>query len=140
VVKWRETVEDGCAVRATSARTRGALAVITSAGYNTRGPEQYLRIATFARGILDVLAFYEECRGNLRRGSFVGGFDHRDGFTVSLWQDDAAMMDAAYRDGTHRRLMDQSRDGSLFDRSSFTRARIISSSGSWKGDPFQVPV
>ena len=41
------------------------------------------------------------------------------------------MLQAAYKEGTHRTLMDQSRDGSLFDRSSFTRTRVIASKGSW---------
>ncbi len=42
---------------------------------------------------------------------------------------------AAYAAGEHRSRMDQSRDGSVFDYSSFTRARIVAANGSWDGDP-----
>ena len=78
--------------------------------------------------------FYGTLDGNLRRDVFSGGFDGGDGFTFSLWRDDAAMQQAAYEPGVHRSLMDRSRDGSLFDRSSFTRARVVASQGSWDGD------
>jgi hypothetical protein len=109
------------------------LAVITSAGYNGRPADNRPRIERFVKGIQDVLGFYGECGGNLRRASTNGGFDARDGFTVTLWRDDKAMTQAAYGEGAHRTFMDMSRDGSLFDRSSFTRARLVMSSGSWDG-------
>ena len=50
---------------------------------------------------------------HLRRATIMGGVDSTDGFTVTLWRDDRAMNQAA----------------------SFTRARIVTSSGSWDGDP-----
>jgi hypothetical protein len=134
-VNWRGTVEDGTAIEVSSNPPAGPLAVITSAGYNARTPDQMPRIARFVQGIQDVLDFYGSYDGNLRRVSTSGGFDSRDGFTVTLWRDDKAMNQAAYAEGTHRTFMDMSRDGSLFDRSSFTRARVVASSGSWEGDP-----
>ena len=135
-VNWRGTVEDGTAIHVASDPPAGPLAVITSAGYNNaRTPDQRPRIARFVKGIQDVLDFYGAYDDNLRRVSTNGGFDSRDGFTVTLWRDDKAMNQAAYGEGTHRTFMDISRDGSLFDRSSFTRARIVTSSGSWDGDP-----
>jgi hypothetical protein len=134
-VKWRETIEDGTAIHAASERPHGPLAVITSAGYNGRMADNKPRMLRFVEGIEDVLEFYGTRDGNLRRASTNGGFDGRDGFTVTLWRDDKAMQEAAYSDGVHRTFMDMSRDGSLFDRSSFTRARLLKSSGSWDGDP-----
>jgi hypothetical protein len=133
-VNWRGTVEDGTAIRVSSDPPTGPLAVITSAGY-VRTPDLKPRIVRFVKGIQDVLDFYGAHKGNLRRASTNGGFDARDGFTVTIWRDDKAMNQAAYGEGTHRTLMDISRDGSLFDRSSFTWARIVTSSGSWDGDP-----
>ena len=133
-VNWRGSVEDGTTIRASSDPLAGPLVVITSAGYISRTPDQIPRIARFVRGIQNVVDFYGTWDGNLRRVSTAGGFDSRDGFTVTLWRDDRAMNQAAYGEGTHRTLMDASRDGSLFDRSSFTRARIVTSSGSWDGD------
>jgi hypothetical protein len=134
-VNWRGTVEDGTAIHVTSEPPAGPLVVITSAGYNGRGDDVWPRIRRFVKGIEDVLEFYGEFDGNLRRASTNGGFDGRDGFTVTLWRDDKAMHEAAYSDGVHRSFMDMSRDGSLFDRSSFTRARLVKSTGSWDGDP-----
>ena len=134
-VNWRGMVEDGTAVRTNNDAPAGPLVVITTAGFLSRDPDQIPRIARFARGVQDVIEFYNGNDDNVRTDVFNGGFDQREGFTVSLWRDDKAMMQAAYWEGTHRTLMDESRDGSLFDRSSFTRARIISSNGSWDGDP-----
>jgi hypothetical protein len=134
-VNWRGTVENGTAIRVSSDPPAGPLAVITTAGYNARTPEQMPRIVRFVEGIQDVLDFYGATEGNLRRASTNGGYDSRDAFTVTIWRDDDAMNQAAYGEGTHRTLMDISRDGSLFDRSSFTRARLVNSNGSWDGDP-----
>lgn len=137
-VNWRGNVEGGTAVRTKNDAPSGPLVVITTAGFLSREPDQIPRIARFARGVQDVIKFYNGINDNVRTDVFNGGFDQREGFTVSLWRDDKAMMKAAYWDGTHRTLMDESRNGSLFDRSSFTRARIISSNGSWDGDPVQA--
>ena len=134
-VNWSGTVQDGLAIRTTPQKPEGLSVVITSAGFNSLRPDQRPRFVRFNRGIRDVIKFYSQAEGNLRRDVFVGEFDRRDGFTVSLWQDDKAMIKGAYHDGSHRTLMDQSRDGSLFDRSSFTRTRLISSNGSWDGNP-----
>jgi hypothetical protein len=48
------------------------------------------------------------------------------------------MLRAAYHSGHHRTLMDESRDGSIFDRSSFTRLRLLQTRGSWSGDPLKT--
>lgn len=134
-VKWRDEVQDGTAVRPGRDSREGPLVIVTTAGYVSRDPDQFPRIRTFLDGIEEVLAFYGSLPDNMRRATFNGGFDGRDGFTCSIWRNDAAMLQAAYRDGRHRELMEQSRDGSLFDRSSFTRARVVASQGSWDGDP-----
>jgi hypothetical protein len=139
-VDWRGTVQEGAAIRVASENPEGSLLVLTTAGFNSRRPDQRPRFARFNRGVQDVIKFYGGVEGILRRDVFVGEFDRRDGFTVSLWRDDKAMMKGAYHEGRHRMLMDQSRDGSLFDRSSFTRTRLISSVGSWDGDPISETV
>lgn len=136
-VNWRGEIEKNAAVQVADKDPSGPLAVITTAGFWSSDASEHDRIARFLDGVEQVVDFFGESEGNLRRGVFNGGFDGREGFTVSLWRDDKAMMKAAYWEGTHRRLMDESRDGSFFDRSSFTRARILSSHGSWDGDPLQ---
>ena len=139
-LNWRGTVQDGFAIRTTSEKPAGPLVVITTAGFNSVSLDQLPRFARFTRGIRDVMNFYSQVAGNLRRDVFVGEFDRRDGFTVSLWQNDNVMIMGAYHEGTHRTLMDQSRDGSFFDRSSFTRTRLVSSTGSWNGNPLSQTV
>lgn len=49
--------------------------------------------------------------------------------TFSVWKDDAAMMDAAYRTGTHRAQIDRYKAEKTADRTSFTRARLLASAG-----------
>jgi len=134
-VNWRGTVEENTAIRVVPSDPKGPLVVITSAGFFSRAPDQIPRIADFLMGVQAVVDFYGELDGNVRRDVFNGGFDGRDGFTVSLWRDDKSMKLAAYAAGEHRSRMDQSRDGSVFDYSSFTRARIVAAHGSWDGDP-----
>ncbi|MGE4609916.1 MAG: hypothetical protein AAED33_00665 [Paracoccaceae bacterium] len=109
--------------------------VLTTAGYISRDAETIARIRRFMRGVEDVIDFFGQQGGNVRRDVFNGGFDQKEGFTVSLWENDESMMKSAYWQGVHRTLMDESRDGSIFDRSSFSRTRIVASCGSWDGDP-----
>ena len=136
-VNWRGHVEKNSAIRVAPKDTNDPLAIITTAGFLSYEPDQIPRIVSFAQGADDVLNFFDEQEGNLRSAVFSNGLDQREGITISLWRDEKAMVQAAYLDGRHRTLMDESRDGSIFDRSSFTRARILSSNGSWNGDPFQ---
>jgi hypothetical protein len=105
-VNWRGIVEDGTAIHVGSNPPAGPLAVITSAGYNARTPDQRPRIVRFVKGIQEALDFYGAHDGNLRRPSTSGGFDSREGFTVTLWRDDKAMTQAAYGEGMHRTFMD----------------------------------
>jgi hypothetical protein len=61
-----------------------------------------------------------------------------DGCTWSLWRDDASMLKAAYHPGMHREHLDRHKKEKAFDRSSFTRCRILDSVGRWGGrDPLQ---
>ncbi len=112
----------------------GPMAVLTSAGFDSHEPDQLPRIRHFLQGIVQVLAFYTQMPDNLRRDVFTG-HDMNEGCTMSLWPGEKAMIQAAYGSGLHRDLMDKSRDGSTFDRSSFTRALLVASQGSWDGDP-----
>ena len=141
-VRWRspQTDETDTALRITRDAPAGRLAVVTSAGFNSRDPSQLPRMKRFARGVTDVMDYYAGFPGNLRRDVFNGGLvDGMDGITLSLWQDDKAMIGGAYKAGIHRSRMDDHEADSLFDRSSFSRFRILQSRGSWDGDPFAAP-
>lgn len=136
-VNWRGEVRVNDTFAVAETDPGGPLAVFTSAGFEDRGPEAAPRIAKFLRGVYAVQDYYAKLPGNIRQAVYSGvGVDGGDGITVSLWHNDAAMMQAAYRPGKHRSQMDIHKEVSSFDRSSFTRARIIASKGAWDGcDP-----
>jgi len=86
---------------------------------------------------MDVVDHYRTQSGNIRADAFNGSqVDGREGCTVSLWRDDKAMMAAAYKGGEHKAQLDYHQATPHFDRSSFTRGRIVASAGTWDGaDP-----
>jgi hypothetical protein len=135
-VNWRGEVEDGTAIRATAQDPGGAMMIVTTAGFDSVTDEVLPRIKRFIAGVSEVLDWYGTLPSNLRRAVFNGGHDGREGFTLSLWSSDEAMLEAAYHPGRHRARMDDSRAGLLMDRSSFTRLRAVRSHGDWNGDPF----
>jgi len=135
-VKWREAMESDTAIRPAPQDPGGRLAIVTSAGFDLLKDDFKPRAIRFTAAVTEVLDWYGTLDSNLRRGAFNGGHDGREGFTLSLWRSDDAMRAAAYHPGQHRDRMDQSRDGAMMDRSSFTRLRVLSSHGDWEGDPF----
>ena len=138
-VRWRGVVEKDCAIRPCSEDIEAPLAVVTSASFDDpKNPAESPRISRFAVKVSEAIEFLGQQPGNLRRAVFNGGFDGREGFTLTLWESDDAMLKAAYHSGHHRTLIDESRDGSIFDRSSFTRLRIVQTHGSWSGDPLKT--
>jgi hypothetical protein len=113
----------------------GVLAVITSAGYVSEDESQHARIAEFSAQNEKVRAFYGSLESNILRHPFTV-CDARDGMTFSIWRSDPEMLTAAYRDGTHRAMMDAHKARSMFDHSSFTRLRLLANRGTWDGfDP-----
>ncbi|MEZ5739045.1 MAG: hypothetical protein R3E68_05960 [Burkholderiaceae bacterium] len=139
-VKLRDEVQNDSAIKVAQEDPKGPLVILTTAGYTSRGPAELPRIIKFFAGIEAVLAFYSTHPGNLRLAHFLGaGVDGRDGLTMTLWRDDESMYSAAYQEGEHRRQLNIHRDTPLFDRSSFTRARVVSSKGTWDGlDPVKA--
>lgn len=127
-VDWRETVQYDSAIRVAPKDPKGPLVVMTTAGYDDPGPNDFDRIKKFNRGIDDVLAHYGGLPGNLRRAL------HSGAGTMTLWQDDQAMIAAAYKSGGHKTQMGNHNASPLFDYSSFTRGRVMLSKGTWGGE------
>ncbi len=136
-VQWRAQVEYDSAIRPSPKDPKGPLVVLTSAGYDNPGPEDSDRIKRFMKGIDDVLEYYGTLPGNIRRAVFTGSpVDGREGATLTLWHDDKSMITGAYRPGGHKAQLEVHEAEPLFDRSSFSRGRVIASSGTWAGgDP-----
>ena len=142
VVKWRDVVQTDCAIKIASKDPKGPLVVLTSSGYDNPGRHEAQRIMTFFKAMLDVIDHYRTLSGNLRADAFAGGtLEDRDGCTLTIWQDDKAMMAAAYKSGEHKAQLDYHKTAPHFDRSSFTRGRIVASKGAWNGtDPIKEMV
>jgi len=131
-VNWRGTIEIGSALRI-GPDPSGPLVVLTTAGYNSMGPEEMPRIMAFIERVALVKEFLVRAEGNLRTAIFAPT-DERDGITFTLWNDDAAMLAAAYGSGEHHKQLTHHRVEPQFDRSSFTRARVVRSYGTWDGE------
>ena len=133
-VEWRGYVESNTAIRVAEKDPGGPLAIITTAGYNVLGSEEVARLIFFIKHVQGVLDFYEGFDGILRSCVFYAAFDGHDGLTCSLWRNDAAMQRAAYGQGAHREKIESHKVQPMVDRTSFTRARILSSVGTWGGE------
>jgi len=136
-VHWRKEVQTDSAIKPAFADPKGPLIIITTAGYDSADSAKPQRVRTFLNGVLEVVNHYRALSGNVRADVFSAGpVDGREGCTVSLWHDDKAMMAAAYKGGEHKAQLDYHKMTPHFDRSSFTRGRIIASAGKWDGtDP-----
>lgn len=133
-VNWSGTAQADSAIRVAATDPKGPLVVMTTAGYTDPTPVDEERVKDFLAGIDRVLDFYGTLPGNLRRGLYAGGaVDGREGNTMTLWRDDRAMISAAYKDGEHKAQMDSHASFTMFDRSSFTRGRVVASKGAWDG-------
>jgi hypothetical protein len=138
-VDWRGELLENATFTVAPSDPGGPLMVLTSAGYDNPGPAEVPRIAKFYGAVIEVRDYYATLPGNLRAAVYSGTrVDGRSGVTVTLWGSDEAMMTAAYRPGHHRTQMDYQRKVGHFDFSSFTRARIVATKGTWNGgDPVQ---
>ena len=136
-VNWRGRVETDTIFAPNKAiSTEGPMLVLTTAGFDEPSAVPLTRQLEFLAGVQDVLTAYAAVPGNLRRDVFSGrGVDGMEGYTVSLWDDARAMLGAAYKPGLHKDQMDSHADKPMFDRSSWSRFRLLESKGSWDGDP-----
>lgn len=110
--------------------------VLTTAGFRP-GPELTAeRLIDFRRHVDVVDGWMQQADGCLASRPFTPHTVGDDGYTMSVWRDDQAMLDASYRGGAHRVQMDRHKAEPIFDRSSFTRVRILANRGRWNGqDP-----
>ena len=113
----------------------GALFVMTTAGFNP--PVDIARVIEFRVHVDKVREWIEPADGRVASQVFAPHTLGDDGVTMTLWRDDAAMIDAMYRPGFHRTQVDRHKREILADRTSFTRFRVVATRGSWGGsDPF----
>lgn len=117
----------------------GVCMVITTAGF-IFGPDLKIeRVIDFRRNVDATNEWMAKVDGCLVSQVFTPHTVGDDGFTMSIWRDDVSMLGAAYRPGFHRSQIDRHKADTVFDRSSFTRFRVLHSCGLWNGrDPCQL--
>lgn len=117
----------------TEAVPDGNFVVITTAGFKeSEGVME--RMKTFSNGVLGVRISMSAADGLLSQQSFfVNGNQQVDPFTVTIWKDFKSLQSFAYGPGVHKDFLLQQKNGELADRTSFTRFRIVTSTGSWEG-------
>jgi hypothetical protein len=117
----------------------GPLFVMTTAGY-VMGPDLDLaRVIDFRVNVDKVHEWLQSAEGRVASQVFTPHTVGDDGVTMSLWRNDAAMIDTMYRPGVHRTLVERHRRENLADRTSFTRFRVLRTRGGWNGaDPLEL--
>lgn len=117
----------------------GALAVMTSAGYDEENLSDLPRILDFTAKVDEVRSWYDTLDENVVNGNFQHQHEDIDGMTFSIWKSDEAMMKAAYGAGTHRTYLSAQKSHKLADRTSYLRNRVMASKGTWDGiDPVEL--
>ena len=111
----------------------GPFVVITTAGFDPELDPDLTRTREFIRGTAAVRSSFAATPGLRCEHAFAFGVSGIDGFTLTMWDDDSALRPPVYETGEHRtRMEDYLRNGTA-DRSSFTRLRVLESSGAWNG-------
>jgi heme-degrading monooxygenase HmoA len=111
----------------------GALFVITTAGFELRAKSDFARLIDFRRRVQGMRPVIAEAPGSLAHQVFAPQDPGDDAVTMSLWRDEASMIQFAYRPGPHRAELDRQNREQTVDRSSFTRCRVLRSCGTWNG-------
>jgi len=110
------------------------LVVMTSAGWRQESLNP-ARVRDFAIGVESVRSTMQNTEGLHSQHSFIfPGMLVDDPVTVSTWKTTEAMKTWAYTPGIHRHYLEKHRQQPMADRASFSRFRILQSSGSWNDE------
>lgn len=134
-VNWSTSTEPHPVLKPLEQDPKGVIAVVTTAGFLSRDESQHERIRTFLKKVDAVVEFYGALEENTARSLFnLAGTP--EGMTFSVWRSDRGMMAGAYKPGVHSKYLNEHKEYAMFDRSSFTRLRLLDSTGTWNGaDP-----
>lgn len=111
------------------------MVAITTAGYSDFSNPERMRL--FSLGVAAVRMSMTGTSGlHSQQTFFFPGGLAIDPVTITFWRDQEAIKSFSYGPGVHRTQLDKHRSENLADRTSFTRAQILQSEGSWYGcDP-----
>jgi hypothetical protein len=122
-----ERTEPGLIFDINSPDPGGPLFVMTTAGFNP-GPDLEL-----------VHDWIKSNPGRIASQVFTPHTVGDDGVTMSFWRGDPVMMETMYKPGVHRTQIDRYKTEKTADRTSFTRFRVLRTSGQWEGrDPLKL--
>lgn len=111
----------------------GPVVALTTVGWNREGLDMN-RVREFGAGVMAVRMSMTGVPGmHTQHSFFFPGVLAIDPLTVTFWRDEASLRSFAYNQGSHRRQLDRLRAENLADRTSFTRFRVMESTGSWHG-------
>jgi hypothetical protein len=134
-VDWSTETEPHPALTPLGEDPGGTMAVITTAGYLRPAQDEMDRIKPFLRKVNEVVDWYQTLECNAAAMLF-NAVESKQGMTFSVWKSDPGMLGSAYRNGKHSEFLKMHQSEPMFDMSSFTRLRLLASSGSWEGrDP-----
>ena len=137
-VDWSTETEPHPALLPLSEDPGGTMAVITSAGYLRPAKDELDRIKPFLRRVNEVVDWYRTLESNAAAMLF-NAVESKQGMTFSIWKSDPGMLASAYKIGKHSEFLKMHQSDPMFDMSSFTRLRLLASSGSWDGvDPREL--
>ena len=116
----------------------GPVVAVTTVGWNPEGLDM-ARVREFGAGVMAVRMSMTGVPGlHTQHSFFFPGVLAVDPLTITFWRDEASLRTFAYSQGSHRRQLDRLRAENLADRTSFTRFRVLHSTGTWHGrDPLQ---
>jgi hypothetical protein len=117
----------------------GPLFVMTTVGFNPGPGFDLARVIDFRVQVDQVHDWLKSVAGRVASQVFTPHTVGDDGVTMSVWRNDTAMIEAMYQHGAHRTQIDRYKSEQTADRTSFTRFRLLRTSGRWDGiDPLEA--
>ena len=116
----------------------GPFVVMTTVGFDPTLDPRLERTRAFIHGTAAVRASFADTPGLAAAHVFWFGQTWTDPFTLTVWNADDALRPPVYEPGEHRSRMDDYHRNQTADRSSFTRLRVLESTGTWNDAPLIV--
>ncbi len=116
----------------------GPLFVMTTAGFNFGPDFDVARAVDFRINVDKVQEWLQSIDGRVASQVFTPHTVGDDGVTMSFWRSDEDMISTMYKSGIHRTQIERYKREKTADRTSFTRCRLLKTSGTWAGsDPLE---
>jgi len=133
-VNWQSTTPAPLALDLSPRPEKGSpVFVVTSLAFAKMGEGAI----AFGKGNHAIRRIVSDQPGLLFEAQILADNQNLDGSTLTLWEDEAAMMRFAYREDPHRTSM-KVKEHEDIARGSFTRLAVLSFSGAWNGKQIAI--